>query len=35
MMSKKDSAVLRFRQALQLDPSMNEVHRHLKQLGAE
>ncbi|MEP6466129.1 MAG: tetratricopeptide repeat protein [Parafilimonas sp.] len=35
MMNKKDSAVLRFKQSLQLDPTMDEASVHLKQLGAE
>jgi tetratricopeptide (TPR) repeat protein len=35
MMNKKDSAVLRFKQALQLDPTISEAHQHLKQLGEE
>lgn len=35
MMNKKDSAVLRFQQSLQLDPSLNEAREHLKKLGAE
>jgi tetratricopeptide (TPR) repeat protein len=33
MMNKKDSAVLRFKQSLQLDPTMDEARTHLKQLG--
>jgi len=33
MMNKKDSAVLRFKQALQLDPAIKEAHEHLDQLG--
>ena len=32
MMNKKDSAVLRFKQSLQLDPTMDEAQEHLKQL---
>jgi tetratricopeptide (TPR) repeat protein len=35
MMNKKDSAVLRFKQSLQLDPTMDEAKTHLKQLGSE
>jgi len=35
MTNKKDSAVLRFKQSLQLDPTIDEAHVHLKQLGAE
>ena len=35
MMNKKDSAVLRFKQSLQLDPTIDKAHEHLKQLGAE
>ncbi len=35
MMNKKDSAVLRFKQSLQLDPTMKEAEKHLKQLGSE
>jgi len=35
MMNKKDSAVLRFKQSVQLDPNMKEAHAHLKQLGVE
>lgn len=35
MMNKKDSAVLRFKQSLQLDPTLDEARTHLKQLGAE
>jgi tetratricopeptide (TPR) repeat protein len=35
MMNKKDSAVLRFKQSLQLDPTLDEARDHLKQLGAE
>ena len=34
MMNKKHSAVLRFKQSLQLDPSLKEADEHLKQLGA-
>ncbi len=33
MTNKKDSAVLRFKQSLQLDPTMDEAREHLKQLG--
>ena len=33
MMNKKDSAALRFKQSLQLDPTMDEAREHLKQLG--
>ncbi|WP_177191891.1 tetratricopeptide repeat protein [Parafilimonas terrae] len=33
MMNKKDSAVLRFKQSLQLDPTLDEAKAHLKQLG--
>lgn len=32
LLSKKDSAVLRFKQALQLDPSIEEARVHLKKL---
>lgn len=32
MMNKKDSAVLRFKQSLQLDPTIDEAREHLKQL---
>ncbi len=35
MMSKKDSAVLFFKQSLQIDPTMDEAKTRLKQLGAE
>ncbi|MEO8710924.1 MAG: tetratricopeptide repeat protein [Parafilimonas sp.] len=35
MMNKKDSAVLRFKQSLQLDPTIDEARVHLKKLGAE
>ena len=35
MMNKKDSAVLNFKQAIQIDPTMKEAREHLKQLGAE
>ena len=35
MMNKKDSAVLNFKQSLQIDPTMNEAREHLKQLDAE
>jgi tetratricopeptide (TPR) repeat protein len=35
MMNKKDSAVMFFKQSLQIDPTMKEAHAHLKQLGAE
>lgn len=35
MMNNKDSAVLRFKQSLQLDPTMIEAKEHLKQLGAD
>ena len=35
MMNKKDSAVLNFKQALQIDPTMKEASNHLKQLGNE
>ncbi|MFT4155128.1 tetratricopeptide repeat protein [Parafilimonas sp.] len=35
MMNKKDSAVLRFKQSLQLDPTLDEAGSHLKQLSAE
>jgi tetratricopeptide (TPR) repeat protein len=34
MMNNKDSAVLRFKQSLQLDPTMDEARTHLKQLRA-
>lgn len=34
MMNRKDSAVLRFKQSLQLDPTSNEAKEHLKQLGS-
>ncbi|MBV9961832.1 MAG: tetratricopeptide repeat protein [Parafilimonas sp.] len=33
MTNKKDSAVLRFKQSLQLDPTLDEARTHLKQLG--
>jgi tetratricopeptide (TPR) repeat protein len=33
MMNKKDSAVLRFKQSLQLDPTMDEAREHLKKPG--
>jgi tetratricopeptide (TPR) repeat protein len=33
MMNKKDSAVLRFKQSLQLDPTLDEARDHLKKLG--
>ena len=32
MMNKKDSAVLRFKQSLQLDPTLNEAKEHLNML---
>jgi len=32
MINKKDSAVLRFKQSLQLDPTLDEARTHLKQL---
>ncbi len=35
MMGVKDSAVLRFKQSLSLDKTMNEAHEGLKRLGAE
>jgi tetratricopeptide (TPR) repeat protein len=35
MMDKKDSATLRFKQSLQLDPSMVEAKERLQQLGAD
>ena len=35
MMNKKDSAVLRFKQSLQLDPGLKEAGERLKELGAE
>ena len=35
MMNKKDSAVLNFKQSLQIDPTMKEAREHLKQLGNE
>lgn len=35
MINKKDSAVLYFKQSLQIDPTLKESHEHLKQLGAE
>lgn len=35
MMNKKDSAVLNFKQSLQIDPTLQEAHKHLKNLGAE
>lgn len=35
LMNKKDSAVLRFKQSLQLDPTLDEARNHLKQLNAE
>jgi len=33
MTNKKDSAVLLFKQSLQLDPTLNEAREHLKKLG--
>lgn len=33
MMNKKDSAVLRFKQSLQLDPTLDEARQHLKKLN--
>lgn len=33
MMNKKDSAVLRFKQSVQLDPTLDEARDHLKKLG--
>ena len=33
MLNKKDSAVLRFKQSLQIDPALDEAREHLKQLG--
>ena len=33
MMNKKDSAVLRFQQSLQLDPTLDEARAHLKRLA--
>ena len=35
MMNKKDSAVMFFKQSLQIDPTMKEAREHLKQLGAK
>ena len=35
MLNKKDSAVLRFKQSLQLDPTIDEAREHLKKLEAE
>jgi len=35
MMNKKDSAVMFFKQSLQIDPTMKEAHEHLKKLGGE
>ena len=35
MMNKKDSAVLAFKQSLQIDPTLKEASAHLKILGAE
>lgn len=35
MMNKKDSAVMFFKQSLQIDPTMDEARSHLKQLGAQ
>jgi tetratricopeptide (TPR) repeat protein len=35
MMNKKDSAVLNFKQAIQIDPRMKEAREQLKQLGDE
>jgi tetratricopeptide (TPR) repeat protein len=35
MMNKKDSAVMFFKQSLQIDPTMKEAREHLKQLGSE
>ncbi len=35
MMNKKDSAVLNFKQSLQIDPTLKEASEHLKQLGSE
>jgi tetratricopeptide (TPR) repeat protein len=35
MMNKKDSAVMFFKQSLQIDPTIKEAREHLKQLGAE
>ena len=35
MMNKKDSAVLNFKQSLQIDPTLKEAREHLKQLGNE
>ena len=35
MMNKKDSAVLRFKQSLQLDPTLDEATTHLKSLSAD
>lgn len=35
MMNKKDSAVMFFKQSLQIDPTMNEAREHLKKLGAQ
>ena len=35
MMNKKDSAVLRFKQSLQLDPGLREASERLKELGGE
>jgi hypothetical protein len=34
-MNKKDSAILNFKQSLQIDPTMKEAREHLKQLNAE
>jgi tetratricopeptide (TPR) repeat protein len=33
MTNKKDSAVLLFKQSLQLDPSLNEAREHLRKMG--
>ena len=33
MMNKKDSAVLRFKQSLQLDPTLDAAKEHLEELG--
>jgi tetratricopeptide (TPR) repeat protein len=35
MINKKDSAILRFKQSLQLDPTLDEAQDHLKKLASE
>lgn len=35
MMNKKDSAVLNFKQSLQIDPTMKEARKHLKELNVD